>query len=1074
MKAFIINTQLMKQIQLLSYAIPILVVLLLNSGCDSLSSRSDGLPVESRLVIFESHTDSGLLLVPGHTKNFSIAGDEKKYPVRQSIRVKGFCILPGPFSHRGEEAFRNFAFHIDDYLDSLITYRERYSLVFMGNGESLERNAFYRLSGEELRFFKGKKIQVSIPVKTDNLVIPENGYMQFELQVYRKKTGRHPDDIYDQADQVNVITISAGGPEWFMVSGEVEIPADIACILFKLGSKDISGKCYVGTPSLIYGNTTLKLHPFEPYAKNGKNWIGENLSSKEWPEFEISIDGRVIFAGKVFDRASNVGDFEVELPQPVTGKAELSIRLRDGFPARYPYTIKSVEWVGTGAHNFEVAAIPQFIHANRKFAVLLDINQPGIKLKIKTSKNIRAERRIEEFTSKGLHALPFTAAGASLDQFVELSSGMRKVKFAIPQIIAKKEDGVYISTGDDIYIDKNFRKFSEYIIWYVREGIGNSYCWRPSEQWSDAGVANPEFYGKSVGILSSLQMPYSLMIEGRTIAGRNINPEESWMKGPFYMGRQAHENDGGYYYWNHFKWEWLHSDLLAKYRPQGGIFAKNRPIRNDRGTFVFLDPFRLKNMEEGPEYFIDNLRKAKGNSIRHTGPSTMFRYLFRAGYEWLGAEQMYGPEEVIMSSLRGASRAYGKEDYGTHLATQWGSGPYDTPEHASRLFLSLAISYIHGASHINVEEGLWNTEPGFDRFSQSGKEHIKAQRDMFSYIQTHERRGSLVTPVAVLQGRNDAWKSFGRDQVWSQKEEEWNFGPAEESFDLLKVFYPGNRLEPIYKFPAPKSPQGWYSSTPFGLIDLLPVEAPPEVLEKYKVVAFLGWNTYNDDDFRRLTGFVRTGKTLLLTGAHLNSELVHNKPVTFPKNDSIIKGLLGENYKSASQPYENKVGEGKVIFFPEKEYPVKGFRDQYVQTLRKISIDAVSGESGKGWIENSPCIEFAAWDWKDKIHRTIYLLNIDWWSDTLSHSATLLLGAQRFQIDVRRNWLETITISDGIAIMPASITTEILAMETSGNKCMFTVQSTGKDMLKVFSENNSSIRTILIKKPGIHKIELDI
>jgi hypothetical protein len=290
-------------------------------------------------------------------------------------------------------------------------------------------------------------------------------------------------------------------------------------------------------------------------------------------------------------------------------------------------------------------------------------------------------------------------------------------------------------------------------------------------------------------------------------------------------------------------------------------------------------------MEEGADYFTDNLRKAKGLSTRHTGPSTMFRYFYKAGYDWLGAEQMYGPEEVILSSLRGASRAYGKNDYGTHLATQWGSGPVDTPEHATRLFLSLAISYMHGATHINTEEGLWNTEPGIDRFSKSGQEHIKAQRDMLQYIQTHERRGTLVTPVAVIQGRNDGWKCFGRDNVWAQKNEEWKFGPAEESFDLLNVFYPGNKLEPIYKYPTPKSPQGWYSSTPYGLIDLVPVEAPSEALANYKAIAFLGWNTYSDEDFKKLTEYVKTGKTLLLTGAQLNTGLVHNKPVTYPAND---------------------------------------------------------------------------------------------------------------------------------------------------------------------------------------------
>ena len=185
------------------------------------------------------------------------------------------------------------------------------------------------------------------------------------------------------------------------------------------------------------------------------------------------------------------------------------------------------------------------------------------------------------------------------------------------------------------------------------------------------------------------------------------------------------------------------------------------------------------------------------------------RYFFQAGYDWLGAEQMYGPEEVVISSLRGACKAYGKDRFGTHLATQWSSGPYEAPEHATRLFLSLAISYMHGATHINTEDGLWNTEDGHDRFSQSGIEHIKQQNKIFDFIRTHQRKGRFVSPIAILQGRNDAWKCFGRNNAWGQEGEEWQFGPAEESFDLLKVFYPGSKLDAVYRFPCPKEQQGF-------------------------------------------------------------------------------------------------------------------------------------------------------------------------------------------------------------------------------------------------------------------------
>ncbi|MCK4501725.1 MAG: hypothetical protein KAU22_01735, partial [Desulfuromonadales bacterium] len=381
-----------------------------------------------------------------------------------------------------------------------------------------------------------------------------------------------------------------------------------------------------------------------------------------------------------------------------------------------------------------------------------------------------------------------------------------------------------------------------------------------------------------------LQMPYSAIIEGRTISGRNVNPPNELLAGPLFWGSQSHETDGAFYYWgNGSWWEWPFSDVLAKFR----LYVRGRPIHTKEGSFLHFNPYVFDNMEEGRQNFVNNIAKGKGASVRHTGPTTLFRYFLQAGYEWVGAELMYGPEEVTMSALRGANRAYGKRDYGTHLATQWSSVPFDVSEHSTRLFLSLAISYIHGASHINTEDALWSTEWGIDRYSETGQEHILQHRNIFRFIQTHERRGKLVAPVAILQGRNDAWKCFLRGNVWSGMGDQWKFGPAEESMDLINVFYPGSKLDAIYKFPCPNEPVGWYTSTPYGPIDLTPIEAGSEVLDSYKAVALLGWNTYKKEDFEKLLNYTKNGGKLLLTHAHINTELKHDKPVTLPDDDDV-------------------------------------------------------------------------------------------------------------------------------------------------------------------------------------------
>ena len=142
--------------------------------------------------------------------------------------------------------------------------------------------------------------------------------------------------------------------------------------------------------------------------------------------------------------------------------------------------------------------------------------------------------------------------------------------------------------------------------------------------------------------------------------------------------------------------------MAARNRPYGGIFAKHRPIYTDHGVFIHYDPEGVTDMADGARKLVANFRYSKGPSTRHTGPSTLFRYLYQAGYDWLGAEQMYGPEEIILSSLRGASRAYSRPLYGTLHAMQWGSGPFTDPKHSLRLYMSLAVAYMHGSSHMNT------------------------------------------------------------------------------------------------------------------------------------------------------------------------------------------------------------------------------------------------------------------------------------------------------------------------------------------------------------------------------------
>ena len=80
-----------------------------------------------------------------------------------------------------------------------------------------------------------------------------------------------------------------------------------------------------------------------------------------------------------------------------------------------------------------------------------------------------------------------------------------------------------------------------------------------------------------------------------------------------------------------------------------------------------------RDMAAAHDFSVGMLRDMRRGAPRHTGPSVMFKYFYQAGYDFLGAETMYGSMEPIMAFLRGASLSYGKREMGVHHAVQWSS-----------------------------------------------------------------------------------------------------------------------------------------------------------------------------------------------------------------------------------------------------------------------------------------------------------------------------------------------------------------------------------------------------------------
>lgn len=1018
--------------------------------------------------------DGACVLNPGKSVSIPFLIRQCGYPVRRRLRIVGEVEIYWRWREESgmpRQVYRS----IEDALDYDHACGETCSLHFPGRMENWPRNTWIKIPANRLP--SGKRVTFSVLAKASRLKIAEGkGAVVVEIGLYMQKPGRDPDDAFDPPDRIECLRIPAGTYDWTEFKKSFLLPPDAVLGLVRIGGLYFSGDAWIGTPRLEGGERGSEIpslappNPFRPEY----NWLGENLSRKEWPEFKISVDGRECFAGAVFNAIFRRPDFEVALPDLAPGKHRLTVRLAGNYHTAPAFTVQAIEILEESSRDFEILSYPEFATESSKFRVLVETNHKGsVVLSIREP---NAFRKTVRLARPGLHVVALDAGTAGVNKVFSVSDGRREERLTLLQVVRRLDDRIRLSSGDAVYIPQTPETFLRYIEWYTENRIGNAVCFRPVYRWCGSRELEPAAWRAVVPLMEKLGMDYSLMVDGRELPGRKANPPDELLAGPRYMGRQSHEQDGSFCYWGKYMDDGLFMDIFSRSGDKNGIIPAIRPVRRPYGTFQFFDPRGAADMRAATRILIGNLKKAKDKSTRHTGPSVLFRYFYQAGYDWLGAEQMYGPEEVILAALRGASRAYGRKSFGAHLAVQWSSIPHDTPEHAARFFLSLATCYLQGVEHINTEEGFWRMESNYapyDRFSSACARHRAANAKFRRFMESHERRGVMRVPLGIIQGRYDGWRCFGRGHAWQQDGKEWEFGPPEESFDLLKVFYPRSVLNAIYKYPCPKTPQGWYSGTPFGPVDLIPIEARLDVLRRYQALAFLGWNTYTDDDFKRLLKYVMDGGVLILARPHLSGHVRRGLPSAV-KLSPTLRALLGTDFENAHSVIRRKVGKGKLVYFPADMYPVdQRIRSAYERELAKLGTEAAETECERGWIRGSKDVNFAVYDWKDGVTRTIYLLNIDWWNGRKVSFVEFLFGEKEFKVPVRAGEIKAITVAHGLAVMPESSDVDVMSLRESNGNVQIDIQSTEPGTVRIYEKNDG--RTPLcvkLARSGVQSVSL--
>jgi hypothetical protein len=1010
--------------------------------------RRIGLGIETRGRQTDSEGD--LLLRPGDKVSLVYHHHEEEER-RHCLRIVGEVGTSWRERCEGEQPVFWYR-SLEDALNREVVHNEDVSLHLKGRDEGFVRNAWFKPAAGEMRNDR-EPVEFSVWVKTRNLKIAAGGQVGAYLEIYHFKKGRHPDDVYDAPDRVVGLEVKPGTKEWAKLSRRVTDQKKIAAVLVRVGGVRFSGEAFFSSPCLLKTDGWNLIRPFNTPAPLHlhRNWLGENLSRKEWPEFLVKVNGQPIFRGPVFCCITRDPDAEFPIPESVLkkGKNTIEMTLEADYPSAPGYCLRRAEVLSEEAREFEVVAVPEYARAKTEVPVLIEINRvPTI---LETSAGGK-----HKFSKTGLHVLKFSAE--DLEQGVRITDGGRSENISIKRAVEKQEDGVLLGTGDAVYVPQTLEAFKRYLKWYLAERIGNFITFRPVYRWCGSREISPEAWEFAVKLLNDMKMTYALMVDGRELPGKKVCPGNQMLAGPGYVGRQSHEADGAFYYWGSYAHEDpFFFEIFQRSNEPDGIFPGVRAVREKGRVFPFHATNLYSDMKAGSECFVKNFRHLAKTATRHTGPSALFRYMYQAGMKQLGAEQMYGPEDVILSALRGASRVYGKsgkKDFGAHLAVQWGSTPLAEKEHYWRYFLSLACCYLQGVYQINTEEGLYRMENAFareDRFGEACRGHRETHTVFRRFLETHTRRGEMHVPIGILQGRYCGWKCFARGPAWDQEDPSMRFGPPEESFDLLKVFYPRCVFDGIYRGGCEHKPQGWYSGTPYGPVDLLPIEAPQKILNQYKVLAFLGWNTFNEKEFLHLWDFVNGGGTLLLARPHVSANIRRFEPSQIP-NSPALRELLGSAIK-ANKRVERKVGKGTVIFYGQDVYPSEdAIRKAYEQDLKRLAGQVVRQEQSRGWIEGSEDVDFSIYDYGET--RVAYLLNIAWWRPATA-KAGLLLGSKAFEVKVPFGSIQVMTLAGDWAIQPENPDVDVMTARANPSGLTFTVQADGPSRFSLFHAGRS-------------------
>jgi hypothetical protein len=309
-----------------------------------------------------------------------------------------------------------------------------------------------------------------------------------------------------------------------------------------------------------------------------------------------------------------------------------------------------------------------------------------------------------------------------------------------------------------------------------------------------------------------------------------------------------------------------------------------------------------ETVDQAKRFYLDEIRKYLDFERRELGESPLFdvdagctfKYHLEAGVDIPLLEAMPGDCTTLTAAIRGAAKAYWPRFWGIHIAMAAYGGVAVDAMWLKRFRISLYSAFMSGSDFVYPESGhlTYPDQAGkayaFD--SPEMKETRRILRECNQFAQVHSRpaAGPRVT-LGFVYGNLDGYPGLWNKYVWGQSgSDKWLFGPAEWGWDYLDHVYRKGRWDD-------ENIQGdldFYGQPPYGQYDVVPIEAPLEVLNTYTCLFFLGWNTMTAEIYEKLKAYVSAGGRLVMSVPHLSTETDRGKDLAL-YNGGDFRDLFG-------------------------------------------------------------------------------------------------------------------------------------------------------------------------------------